>query len=131
MYLVKFSVIMHLEGSDNVIDNVGAKIKMLRMEKGISQTKLAEMSGETKQTIYKYETGIIKNIPLPKLEIIASILGCDPSFLTGWEKEKPTEEEVGELSEEERKMLELFRMLSPERRKTVLSLVTDIVTALQ
>ena len=43
--------------------NVGDRIKLRRKEIGMSQTDLANEVGSTKQNIYKYENGIITNIP--------------------------------------------------------------------
>lgn len=67
---------------------IGKRIKTLREQKGISQTELAEKSKSSKQTIYKYENGIITNIPSDKIELIAKILDVTPSYLMGWEEEK-------------------------------------------
>lgn len=63
---------------------IGPRIKKLRKEKGISQIDLAIMIGESKQTLYKYETGKITNIPSDKIELIAEALGCSPAYLMGW-----------------------------------------------
>ena len=49
------------------------KIKSKREEKGISQTELAKIIGTSKQTLYKYENGIVTNIPydtIKKLQIL-------------------------------------------------------------
>ena len=35
--------------------------------------------------LYKYETGIVTNIPLDKLESIAACLGVAPGYLAGWQ----------------------------------------------
>lgn len=58
--------------------SIGARIAELRAKNGISQTELAELLGTTKQTIYKYETGLVTNIPLEKIERIAEVLGISP-----------------------------------------------------
>lgn len=63
---------------------IGKKIKQLREDKRITQTELANAIKSTKQTIFKYENGIITNIPMDKLITIASVLGCSPSYLLGW-----------------------------------------------
>lgn len=63
---------------------IGEKIKNLREKYGMTQTELAEKIHTTKQTIYKYETGIITNIPSDKIELIASIFDCSPSYIMGW-----------------------------------------------
>lgn len=63
---------------------LGQKIKFLREQKGITQTELAKHIKSTKQTIFKYESGIITNIPMDKLVTIAHVLGCSPAYLLGW-----------------------------------------------
>ena len=68
--------------------NVGDRIKMRRKEIGMSQTELAEKVGSTKQNIYKYENGIITNIPSDKIEAIAAALAISPGTLMGWENNK-------------------------------------------
>lgn len=60
-------------------------IKREREKAGISQTDFAKMIKVTKQTLYKYEQGIITNIPSNKIEEIANALGVSPSYIMGWE----------------------------------------------
>ena len=64
--------------------NTGSRIKKLREELNMSQTDLAEMIHSTKQTIYKYENGIVTNIPPDKIEAIAVALKTSPQYLMGW-----------------------------------------------
>ena len=63
----------------------GERIRQCREYQGLSQTALADAIGTTKQNIYKYETGIITNIPSDKIEMIAETLHTTPSFLMGWD----------------------------------------------
>ena len=46
---------------------VGDRIRATRKREGISQTDLAQKMGVIKQTLYKYETGIVTNIPSEKI----------------------------------------------------------------
>lgn len=64
--------------------DIGLRIKKRRLEKGLSQDEVAEKINTTKQTIYKYETGIITNIPASKIESLANILDTTPAYLMGW-----------------------------------------------
>lgn len=64
---------------------VGEKIKKLRESRSISQTELATMIGTTKQQMYKYENGVITNIPSDKIEAIANALNTTPAYLMGWD----------------------------------------------
>ena len=64
----------------------GARIKALREEKGLTQEELAKYLNTTKQTISKYEKGIVSNIPSDKLEEMAKVLNSTPEYILGWEK---------------------------------------------
>ena len=66
---------------------IGEKIKYLREQAKISQTELAEKVNTTKQNIYKYEKGIITNIPSDRIELIANALNTTPAYLMGWEED--------------------------------------------
>lgn len=63
---------------------IGERIKQLREEKSITQTELAVIAKTTKQNIYKYENGIITNIPSDKIELIAKYFKVSPSYIMGW-----------------------------------------------
>ena len=64
---------------------VGEKIKKVRESKNIAQVDLANQVGISKQTLYKYENGIITNIPSNKIESIAKALETTPAYLMGWD----------------------------------------------
>ena len=98
---------------------IGEKIRFLRVKKNLSQEDLAKVLNTTKQAIYKYENGIVTNIPTDKIEILSTILGTTPSYLMGWEDETP----APELNESERAWLELYRKLSPDVRETFVTLI--------
>ena len=71
---------------------LGEKIRAARESAGLTQEDLGKLCKTTKQTIYKYETGIVTNIPIDKLEAIANALGIQAASLLGWENKKmPTE----------------------------------------
>ena len=64
---------------------VNDRIHMTRKRKGFTMTELAEKIGVSKQTLYKYEKGIVTNIPLDNIEKIAEVLGVTPAYIMGWE----------------------------------------------
>ena len=64
---------------------IGERIREARTAKGLTQEQLAEQVHVTKQAVYKYETGIVTNIPLDKLKSIAACLGVAPGYLAGWQ----------------------------------------------
>lgn len=65
---------------------IGERIKNRRTSLGISQVSLADKVGISKQSLYKYENGIITNIPSDKISQIAVVLDTTPAYLMGWDK---------------------------------------------
>lgn len=61
------------------------RIKFLRTNKDITQEELAKLLHTTKQTISKYENGVVTNIPTDKIERMAEIFGCTPEYIS-WGK---------------------------------------------
>lgn len=61
----------------------GKVIKQLRLKSGMTQDDLAALLGTTKQTIYKYETGIITNIPSDKIQKMADVFKVSPLTIMG------------------------------------------------
>lgn len=66
------------------MDGLGERIKANRKRLGLSMEELANQIGTTKQTIYKYEKGIVENIPLGRVEQLADVFKISPSELAGW-----------------------------------------------
>ena len=65
----------------------GERIRSLRKAKGITQLEMARLLRTTKQTISKYEKGIVTNIPSDRVEALARILDTTPEYILGWEQE--------------------------------------------
>ena len=61
------------------------KLHSLRRARGLTLSELAEAIGTSKQTISRYEKGIISNIPKEKIELLARALEVSPPELMGWE----------------------------------------------
>ena len=61
------------------------RLRELRHERGLTLDALAELVGTSKQTVQRYETGVIANIPKEKVEALALALGVAPALLMGWD----------------------------------------------
>ncbi len=59
-------------------------LKKLRKKKKMTLEELAELVGTSRQTVHRYETGAISNIPPEKVELLAAALGTTPAELMGW-----------------------------------------------
>lgn len=66
---------------------VGERIKLFREGKRLTQSELAAKIGTTPQNIYKYEQGIITNIPITRIVQIAAVLDVPPARIAGWDME--------------------------------------------
>lgn len=67
---------------------VSERLKKERVNAGVFQQDLANFIGVTKQTIHKYESGAIKNIPLSRIVKLAKFFNVNPSYLAGWNDKK-------------------------------------------
>ena len=105
------------------MEEIYKNIKILRMSKGYSQQKLAELVGyRGKSMIAKIEKGLV-DLPIEKVTAFAQVLGCSESDLMGWSEVK-NEEII--LSDIEKLIILKFRT-SPHQN-AILSLlgITDI-----
>ena len=67
---------------------LGERIRSLRKARGMTQQELADKLHTTKQTIGKYEQGIVTNLPLSRIGELAQALSTTPAYLMGWEDDK-------------------------------------------
>lgn len=82
------------------MDTTGKRIKNARIAAGLTQSELAEKVGVKYSAIHKYESGIVKNIPIERLIGIANAVGCSVfEFL---------KDDVAYADEDDRGIVELF-----------------------
>ena len=106
---------------------IGEKIKLLRIERNLTQEELAEAANTKKQTIHKYETGIISNIPASKIKLIADKLGTTPSYLMGWEEETSSSGINQKKSKEDLEFEKLLSTMSKEEKEWLLNVIKSII----
>ena len=64
-------------------EEIGKRIQQRRKALNISVVDIATYTGLSKATIHRYENGDIRNIKLPVVETIATILNVNPLWLIG------------------------------------------------
>lgn len=64
--------------------NIGQNIKKYRLSRGYTLDEVARKIGVSRQTMSRYETGVISNIPSDKIEAIARALDISPALLMDW-----------------------------------------------
>lgn len=69
------------------MNSFGQNLRKLREEQGLSMAELAKRVGTSRQTVHRYESGVIANIPTDRVELLATALSTSPSRLYGWDEE--------------------------------------------
>lgn len=67
----------------------GEKMKMLRIQRGLTLEEVGNRVGVGKSTVRKWESGQIANMRRDKIVLVAKALGVKPSYLMGWDDPAP------------------------------------------
>ena len=106
----------------------GTRLRLLREKKDISQTEAARFLGLSKQTLYKYEKGIVTNIPSDVVERMATYYNTTPAYIMGWTddpnksaedliKDAYVEQQINsEKIEKAKALYNQYESLSPEKK---------------
>lgn len=105
---------------------LGARLKTVRKERGVSQGELAEQIGINQQTISLYEAGALR-IPAKELLKIADALKVSLAEMTGKSRSAITSVQDKEL----RKMLSRVEQLPPRKRKQIAEYVEFVAKGAQ
>ena len=70
---------------------LGENLKQRRKALKLTLEDVAAEIGTSKQTVQRYESGQIANIPQEKIERLAAALGTTPAALVGWEESPDAE----------------------------------------
>ena len=103
-------------------EGMAQRIKKLRSEKGLTLEQVANIVGVGKSTVRKWETGMIANMKRDKIASLAKALGTTPEYLMGWDENKNSSDER-ELTEGERQMLDLFKLVPEEQQSLVMEMI--------
>lgn len=107
-------------------------IKQKRLENKMTLEELATKVGVSRQTIQRYESGTICNIPSDKIELMASALNTTPASLMGWtKKEKVLNTFCGNgaidyVSNSEKALIDLYRNLNSIGKKEAYKRVEEL-----
>lgn len=107
----------------------GEIIKKLRTEIGMTQTELAEKIGTSKQNIYKYENGIITNIPSDRLQALSDVFGVSPAifFKSPAENENSTPQTERDVLKQ--RIIELLSQLTDDELKEAARFLAYLISS--
>lgn len=95
---------------------IGENIKKLRIENGMSQQNLADALGKSRSAVSMYESGEI----IPRMGVIEKMAGL---FLVRKSEILGEAEKYGELSAEDKAVLDMYRKLPEKQREAIRSMM--------
>lgn len=104
-------------------NELSRKIKELRLAKKMTLEQVADIVGVGKSTVRKWETGMIANMKRDKIALLAKALSTTPAYLMGWKEEANDTLHI-QVTEDEQKLLELFRKVPESQQQMVLQMIT-------
>lgn len=96
---------------------MGDRIKARRKMVHLTQDEFGELLGVQKSAVAKWENGRVENIKRSTIQRMAQILECSPSYLLGFDEDKPN---TIQLTVVESTMLDSFRNLNKEGQERVI-----------
>jgi transcriptional regulator with XRE-family HTH domain len=90
-------------------EEIGARLRQLRAQAGLTQDQLAEKLGCSKRTQGNYESGA-SDPPASYLSMAASLLGFDVGYIVSG---VPTTLSADALSEAEDRLVRQYRIITP------------------
>lgn len=109
---------------------IGQRISEARVRKDLTLDEVAKRCNTTKQTIFKYENGIITNIPYDKIVLLSYALDVSPSYLFGWDEKENSPSEV-QLTGVDKELWELLKLIPEEQKKLILETARVFVNNLR
>lgn len=100
-------------------------IRKLRLERGMTMEELGKKVSVSKQTIQRYETGQIPNIPYDKIELLANALGVTKSQLMGWDDLQ--NDKNGENEDSFHKIISYYTQLNDTEKDSALDYLKYLV----
>lgn len=104
---------------------MSTRIKELRLAHDMTLLDVANRLGVSESTVQRYESGAIANLKYDTIIGLANLFGVDPCYLMGWVSPLHDEGE-DHASEDEMKLLSLYRSLNPIGRKRALQDLEDL-----
>lgn len=106
--------------ANDLSEKTSFRIKELRIKKGLTMEKLAELIGVSKSTIAKWENGYVDNMRQERVKKLAEIFEVSPTFIMGYD-------DIPNDAEQTKRFVEYYEKLSPEQRIIVDNLLAALV----
>ena len=107
------------------MSNIGLNIKILREMRGLSVEELAKRVHKSRATLYRYESGDIRQMPVSAVTDIAAALDVDPAAIMGWIPIEVVSVADAKRAQESR-LLYYFDNLDPQQKVQMISLAKSL-----
>lgn len=107
---------------------IGDRIKKCRLSLDMTLEDVAKIVGITRQTVQKYESGVVSNIPSDKIELLAKCFSTTPAYLMGWAATAQLEEAQQEVSDLK---AELKLVTDPHEKQRILQDIETLDESVQ
>ena len=98
------------------------RIKSLIEQSEMSYQELEKLTGIKKSSLQRYASGVTTKIPLDVIEKLSVAFNVSQEYLMGWDEKENSPSEP-QLTEGERTMLELFRLVPEDKQQLVLQMI--------
>ena len=105
---------------------VHENIKLLREKRKETLEDVAKAIGSSKQTIQRYETGEIKNIPYDKIIALSNHFRVKPGVIMGWED---TEDISDDMVSEHIELISLYEQMNDTQKSAAIDMMKLILRA--
>lgn len=106
------------------------RIKALIEQSQKTYQELEAVTGIKKSSLQRYASGATTKIPLDVIEKLSIAFNVSQAYLMGWEEKESSPDEL-QLTEGERAMLELFRMVPEDHQPLVLEMIRAALSTLK
>lgn len=97
------------------------RIRSLIEKSEKSYQELERLTGIKKSSLQRYASGVTTKIPLDVIEKLSKAFNVSPAYIMGW-TEKKTSPSEPELTEGDKMMLEIFRLIPKEQQRAFLEM---------
>lgn len=99
------------------------RLRELRKEKQMTLDELGKELGVGRATIYKYEHGIITNVPIDKVNKMSSLFGVSRPYILGWSDDRTKTMSDMSILTDNNIFVQAYSKMTEEERKQLSDLL--------
>lgn len=97
------------------------RIRSEMQRNSLTLVEIEQRTGIKKSSMQRYVSGETGKIPMSAIEKLANLFGVSGAYLMGWDEKDDSPTEL-QLSEGDKAMLEIFRLIPEEQQRAFLEM---------